>query len=240
MKMLAIHSATTLRAVERSVERAIAEWLQGWSLLPAVSISVQASQAQSTGEVVDALTCFRHDKAGLLALSREEESWHKLLLPEDAPRDDIAEELISRARADLASRVFAALGWQLAPAQPDTKEIFQFRSSAGCQLEIGEQHLTLWLAPETLNAMPKPKASAVEPLVHKRADAVTAAKASARVTLDLGALPLTQLQQLAVGDTLVSDTPLITPFRVELTDSVALHAHLGRQQDMKAVYLVKK
>lgn len=240
MKMLAILSATTLRAVERSLERTVVGWLEDWSLLPAAAVAAQASQAIRTDVTAVAMTCFRHDKAGLLALSSEGDVWHSLLLPEEAPRDNIAEELVSRARADFASRVFMALGWQLAPAQPDTQAIEQLDSSARCCVAIGEQKVTLLLTPETLKAMPKPKATAVEPLVHKRADAVTAAKASARVTLDLGALPLTQLQQLAVGDTLVSDTPLNTPFRVELTDTVALHAHLGLQQNLKAVYLVKK
>lgn len=240
MKMLAILSATTLRAVERSLERTIEQWLQDWSLLPIAAVAVQASQAALPSEAAGTITCFGHDKAGGLAIAAEESAWRKLLFPDSAPGDDIAAELVTRARTDLACRVFAALGWQLTPALSDAKDSFHYGSSARCCIAIGEQQLTLLLAPETLKAMPKPKATAVEPLVHKRADAVTAAKASARVTLDLGSLPLTQLQQLAVGDTLVSDTPLTSTFRVELTESVALHAHLGRQQSMKAVYLVKK
>lgn len=240
MKALVFHSAITLRAVESSVTRAAEDWLQNWSLLPAAIVSVQAVRAKDGFETNELAASFRHSNAGLLALTSDNTVWHQLLFPSDAPMDDVALALLERALADFSARVFSALGWQWSSPQSTHFDNETFVSGVHCTITVGNLRLTLLVAVEALKAMPKPKATSLEPLLHKRAEAVTAAKARARVTLDLGSLPLTQLQQLAVGDTLVSDSPLHTPFRVELTDAVAMHAHLGRQQQVKAVYLVKK
>lgn len=243
MKLVRLLGKTTLDQLQRAVESTVTNWLSDWSLNDRASISVctTAISAESSTAAEDTLT-FSHSSGGRISLCSDGDTWHSLLFPNAAPRDTVATELVARSRSDLATRLFSALGFRIETLLVEVNQErgrSNWRGSAHCLVSIAEKNFILLVDETALSALDRAKATAAAGPLSRRADAITVSSCTARITLDLGELPLHQLQSLAIGDTLLSDTPLSHTFSVEVGNALRLSGRLGRTDQSKAIYLIK-
>lgn len=151
----------------------------------------------------------------------------------------LAHRVGERAAADLIDRLARRAKASATELQDDEHEDDQ-RPELGTYMaviSIGSHKLHISLDRGLADRLVPAGKSAPSPLV-QRSQAVEGARLSLEFSLALGSTTLAQLEDLKVGEVLIGDADLSTPFQAHVEHNVVAHGVLGSDGSTRAITLI--
>lgn len=234
----------------KRVVQAVERWQKDWCFEAGgitTTVSPISSKQQGLHYFID------QDNADFfLSVQQEPSRWDALIFgaySADAPEDNIRASLVAAAQNAFFSSVTGAITGQSRPAtlrqvfEPiETREIVSIHCLGAqllnLQITVNDETFQLHFPFSFVNGIEAKQETLKVPLQKLAARDIDQALV-AKVNLKFGDHSLSDINNLDVGDILLSTTPMHTLFSVSINGTSIAEAHLGRDGDKKAIKLVK-
>ncbi|HEY5801015.1 MAG TPA: FliM/FliN family flagellar motor C-terminal domain-containing protein [Burkholderiaceae bacterium] len=234
-----------LAALEQRLAAAARLWLDGWGIAAdaVVCTAPACGQPRAAGDWLR----YREESGAVLGLLHEapaQPAIAALLFGGASGTSRLAPGVAAEAHADLTAMLLAALAPDGAHAAGALTAVelaaLTARGAASALAVLTLPNLVMqWLVPAALVPWQAAPASAAPPRTPLR-DALRALPVALTVEIGDADITVGHLRTLAAGDVIALNSRLDQPLHVlgPGRDTVLCHAHLGRQQDLRAIELI--